>query len=103
MRAINDMRKIDEHKQVEKQLKARPIEAQKKYQKWKDIIALSGPQGLKLIKGFSDEALKGEWSGYSSSRLNKQFGENNMSEYQCAKKRIEVSVGKSVRIMRELQ
>jgi addiction module RelE/StbE family toxin len=26
-----------------------------------------------LIKGFSDETLKGEWSGYRSSRLNKHY------------------------------
>jgi len=26
-----------------------------------------------LIKGFSDEALQGEWDGYRSSRLNQQY------------------------------
>jgi addiction module RelE/StbE family toxin len=46
---------------------------QKKYEKWKDIVAISGQQGLMLIKGFADEALKGEWDGYRSSRLNKQY------------------------------
>ena len=30
-------------------------------------------------------------------------GENNMNEYQIAKKSIDVSVGESVRIIRELQ
>jgi hypothetical protein len=29
-----------------------------------------GQQGLSLIKGFSDEVLKGEWDGYQSSWLN---------------------------------
>ena len=67
------MWKIYEHKQVEKQLKACPIEVQKRYEKWKDIVTISGQQGLMLIKGFADEALKGEWSGYRSSRLNKQY------------------------------
>lgn len=33
-------------------------------------MAISGPQGLKMIKGFHDEALKGQWQGYRSSRLN---------------------------------
>lgn len=70
---INFMWKIYEHKRVEKQLKLCPPEVQKRYEKWKDIIALSGPQGLLQIKGFSDEALKGEWNGYRSSRLNKQY------------------------------
>jgi len=31
------------------------------------------------------------------------IGENNMNEYQIAKKRIDVSVGESVKIIRELQ
>jgi len=56
---------------------------EKKYEKWKDIVAISGPQGLILIKGFSDEGLKGEWNGYRSSRLNKQYRvtyQTNMDE-----------------------
>lgn len=67
------MWKIYEHKRIEKQLKSCPIEVQKRYEKWKDVVAVSGIQGLTLIKGFSDEALKGEWFGYRSSRLNKQY------------------------------
>ena len=67
------MWKIYEHRQVEKQLKSCPIEVQKRYEKWKDVVAISGQQGLILIKGFSDEALKGEWIVYRSSRLNKQY------------------------------
>ena len=34
---------------------------------------ISVQQGLSLIKGFSDEALKGEWDGYQSSWLNQQY------------------------------
>ncbi len=34
---------------------------------------LSGPNGLKVIRGFNDEALKGEWKGFRSSRLNQQY------------------------------
>jgi mRNA-degrading endonuclease YafQ of YafQ-DinJ toxin-antitoxin module len=30
---------------------------------------ISGPPGLRLIKGFCDEALFGKWKGYRSSRL----------------------------------
>ena len=37
---------------------------------WKRIVELEGPQGLRLIKGFHDESLKGEWVGFRSSRLN---------------------------------
>ena len=39
----------------------------------KGIVTLSGPQGLKRIKGFHDEALRGEWKGCRSSRLNLQY------------------------------
>jgi addiction module RelE/StbE family toxin len=67
------MWKIYEHRQVEKQIQSCPLEVQKKYEKWKDIVVISGQQGLMLIKGFADEALKGEWSGYRSSRLNQQY------------------------------
>lgn len=30
---------------------------------------MSGQPGLRLIKGFHDEALSGRWAGYRSSRL----------------------------------
>ncbi len=35
--------------------------------------SMSGPMGLRLIKGFRDEALAGEWKGYRSSRLGDQW------------------------------
>lgn len=34
---------------------------------------VSGPQGLRAIKGFRDEALTGKWKGFRSSRLNEQW------------------------------
>jgi len=43
------------------------------YEKWKDVVAISGPEGLKQIKGFRDEVLRGEWKGHRSSRLNVQY------------------------------
>ena len=46
-----------------------PQETLKRYEKWKDIVAISGPEGLRLIKGFHDEALTGQWAGHRSSRL----------------------------------
>jgi addiction module RelE/StbE family toxin len=54
-------------------LAAAPIEVQQRYEMWKDIVRISGPQGLKLIKGFEDEALSGNWKGFRSSRLNIQY------------------------------
>ena len=64
---------VYQHRRVEKSLKNAPIEVLKRYEKWKDIVIISGPQGLKNIKGFNDEALSGKWKGYRSSRLNIQY------------------------------
>ena len=67
------MWQIEEHRRVEKQLDAMPREILKRYEKWKDIVRVSGPQGLREIRGFNDESLRGEWKGHRSSRLNQQF------------------------------
>lgn len=68
------MWKIEERRRVDKQLSvAVPIEILKRYEKWKDIVRLSGPQGLRAIKGFHDEALTGEWKGCRSSPLGLQW------------------------------
>ena len=50
-----------------------PEEVLKRYEKWKDIVRISGPQGLRAIKGFHDEALKGDRQGQRSSRLGQQY------------------------------
>lgn len=67
------MWRIEEHRRVDKQFLTVPREVLKRYEKWKDIAALSGPPGLRLIKGFHDEALSGEWKGHRSSRLGVQY------------------------------
>ncbi len=68
------MWEIEEHRRVDKQLSgAVPIVVLKRYEKWKDIVRLSGPKGLRVIKGFHDEALSGEWKGHRSSRLGLQW------------------------------
>ena len=67
------MWRIEEHRRIGKQLASAPIEIQKRYEKWQDIAAISGPPGLRAIRGFNDEALSGTWSGYRSSRLNIQY------------------------------
>ena len=64
---------VYEHRNVEKQLRSLPEDVLKRYEKWKDIVFVTGPNGLKLIRGFRDEALKGKWKGHRSSRLNKQY------------------------------
>ena len=65
---------IEEHRRVDKQLSGLvPVEVLKRYEKWKDIARLSGPQGLRAIKGFHDEVLFGEWKGHRSSRFGFQW------------------------------
>ena len=64
---------ILEHRRATRSLQKLPIEILKRYEKWKDIVALSGPVGLKLIKGFHDEALSGERKGQRSSRLGDKY------------------------------
>lgn len=67
------MWEIYEHRKLTKQLTGLPAEILKRYEKWKDIVTISGPMGLKTVVGFRDEALKGEWKGHRSSRLNQQY------------------------------
>jgi addiction module RelE/StbE family toxin len=66
------MFEIYEHRRVVRQIRKLPIEIVKRYEKWKDIVAVSGPQGLRLIKGFNDKALAGDWKDHRSSRLSQQ-------------------------------
>ncbi|MDH5736706.1 MAG: type II toxin-antitoxin system mRNA interferase toxin, RelE/StbE family [Gammaproteobacteria bacterium] len=67
------MWELYEHKRVFKQVASIPSDVLKRYEKWKDIAYISGPDGLRKIKGLRDEALRGEWKGYRSSRLNQQY------------------------------
>jgi addiction module RelE/StbE family toxin len=67
------MWRIEEHRRVDKQVASIPKDVLKRYEKWKDIATISGPPGLRLIQGFRDEALSGEWRGYRSCRLGLQW------------------------------
>ena len=64
---------IFEHRRLDKQLAKAPLEVQERYEKWEDIVEISGPDGLRLIRCFRDEVLPGDWKGYRSSRLNQQY------------------------------
>ena len=66
------MWQVLEHRRLSRRLAKIPVKIQKRYEKWKDIVHLSGPKGLRRIKGFNDETLRGEWKGHRSSRLSKQ-------------------------------
>ena len=67
------MWQVLEHRRVVRRIANTPVEILKRYEKWKDIVSISGPQGLRSIKGFRDETLGGEWKGHRASRLGDQF------------------------------
>ena len=64
---------IYEHRRIDRQYQSIPLEIRKRYEKWKDIVMISGPHGLRNIKGFRDEALLGQWQGCRSSRLGLKY------------------------------
>lgn len=64
---------IFEKKFLVKTIRKVPLHVLKRYELWKRIVELQGSQGLRLIKGFHDEALQGQWKGYRSSRLSLQW------------------------------
>lgn len=67
------MWEIYEHRRVDRQLRRLPHNVLQRYEIWKEIVLVSGPEGLRRIRGFHDEALRGEWQGHRSSRLNQQY------------------------------
>ena len=74
---------ILEKKTLEKQLKNLPKEIRERYQVWKEVAALQGLSGLKQMKGLHDEGLKGKWTGYRSSRLNKKWRVIYKADKKC--------------------
>ncbi|EKD73114.1 MAG: hypothetical protein ACD_45C00458G0001 [uncultured bacterium] len=64
---------IYEKKSLLKSIKSIPLRIRKEYEVWKRIVELQGIQGLRMIKGYYDEALLGEWKGFRSSRLSLQW------------------------------
>lgn len=79
---------VYESSSFEKSIRKLPKEILKRYEKWKDIVEVSGLDGLRAIKGFHDEKLQGVWEGYRSSRL----GEKYRVIYKQIKERFEVHV-----------
>lgn len=67
------MWEIYEHRRMSRILGRLPDDVLTRYEKWKDIVRISGPEGLRLIRGFNDEPLREEWKGHRSSRLNVQY------------------------------
>ena len=87
------MYSVFEHKKIEKVLKRAPQEVKQNYLAWKRIVEWEGPRGLRLIKGFHDEALKGKWQGFRSSGLSQKWRViNRLEKKQLIVYVIEVNV-----------
>ena len=82
------MWEVFEHRQVRRRMRKLPDEIVKRYEKWKDVVEFSGAAGLRLIRGFRDESLRGRWNGHRSSRLGDQY----RVIYRIEKKRLYVMV-----------
>ncbi len=67
------MWEVYEHRRIERQLRKLSTDILKRYEKWKDIVEMSGASGLRLIKGFRDKSLRGDLTKHRSSRLDQQY------------------------------
>jgi addiction module RelE/StbE family toxin len=79
---------IYEKKSLVRSLGNIPVRIKKEYEIWKRIIELQGIKGLREIKGYHDETLKGEWKGFRSSRLSLQW----RVIYKAEKENLEVYI-----------
>ena len=67
------MWQIREHRDIEKTCRKLPTAVAKKYELWKEIVYLHGPEKLREFPGFHDEKLAGQLSDQRSSRLSLQY------------------------------
>jgi addiction module RelE/StbE family toxin len=61
------------HRQAVKRIKKPPPQTREKLDIWVEVAIQEGPNGLKAFPGFNDEALIGDWKGFRSSRLSRQY------------------------------
>ncbi len=64
---------ILETKSAAKHVDRLPNHILEKYEFWRNIVKVSGPEGLRKFPGFKDHLLKGEWKGHRSSYLNDSY------------------------------
>jgi len=67
------MWEVLESRLAEKNIDRLPKYILEKYEFWKSVVQVSGPEGLRAFKGFKDHTLKGEWKGHRSSYLNDSY------------------------------
>ena len=82
------MWEIFEHRNVRGRIRQLPDEIARRYEKWKDIVEFSSAAGLRLIWGFRDESLNGQWKGHRSSR----FGNEYRVMYRIERKQLYVMI-----------
>ncbi len=70
---FREMWTIVEEKAATKAIDKLPSQVAEKYAFWLAVVQQSGPQGLRVIKGFHDEKLSGKMSRLRSSRLSLQW------------------------------
>lgn len=56
-----------------KQLSKVPTYIAKKFVLWVDLVRVEGLNAARVIPGFRDHALKGEWLGYRAIRLSDAY------------------------------
>lgn len=66
-------RVIEHRTKATKVIDKAPVQVQRKYTVWKQLVEQDGPYVLRKLSGFKDHALKGNWGGYRSSYLNDQY------------------------------
>jgi mRNA-degrading endonuclease RelE of RelBE toxin-antitoxin system len=67
------MRRIKEHRDIDKVCRKLPADIVKKYELWKNIVYRHGPDKLREFPGFHDEKLKSNRADQRSSRLGLQY------------------------------
>ena len=67
------MRHVVNEDKVVKVLCKLPIEIRSAYSVWRDIVLEDGLKGLRMVKGFHFEKLKGNRFGQCSCRLNRGY------------------------------
>lgn len=64
---------VIESRSAAKRLAKSPKRIREEYEAWKKVIELSGPLAVRLIPGYKDHALKGQWEGARSASLDYQW------------------------------
>lgn len=60
---------VVEHRRIGRQIESIPAKTLIRYETWKDIVSLSGPEGVRCIEGFRDEPRPGKKKGRRQSLL----------------------------------